>query len=212
MYDLGRERCMISQRKQLRWFNPVYPPWWQYYKHLPCQVWPLYHTCRLECTCSHKHWAHLPAPSDTNLTNCHSILSTGHRHSPWPGPDIIIFPLPQTNHSRQTSASRLPGTQHSPFKAWEDAKQTARLQARSYDSHWIHSMATRSQKMDPKWKATMQYVMSSEEGDKLHSLKGHMAMCFHCSLLTESQSASVGHSQINSSNSLFTLRIKKLHH
>lgn len=198
MHGLG-----TSQRKQLRWFHPACPLWWQFYHHLSCQVWPLYHTCRLECSCSHKHWAHLPAASDTNWTNCHSILSTSYRHSPGPGPDIILLPLPQTNCSRQRAASSLPGTQHSPFNTWEYAKQTGRLQARSYNSHWIPSMATRSQKMDPKWKPTMQNVMSSEEGDKLHSpLKGHVVMCFHCSLLTESQSASVSNSQINSSKSL----------
>lgn len=58
------------------------------------------------------------------VTICHLVLSTDYRDSPGPGPDIIKFPLLQSNYSRQTPASGLPGTRHSPFHTREDGQQT----------------------------------------------------------------------------------------
>ena len=116
----------------------------------------------LECTRSRKHTlsASTCTQWQTHLNNCHPILPTVYRDSP--GPDIIEFPLPQTNQSRQTSASGLPGTQHSSFNTREDVRETDGLQTRSRNCRWIPNRSTRSQKIDPKWKPTMQYVATFE--------------------------------------------------
>lgn len=182
--------------------HPIYPLWWQFYNIF---------LSKSDHSITHAGLSAL-VHTNTELIYLHPVtliplIATQY----YPlvtdipqGLDQTLFPLPQTNRSRQRSASSLPGTQHSPFNTWEYAKQTGTLQARSQDSHWIPSTATRRWKMDPKWKPRMQNVMSSEEGDKLHSpLKGHVVMCFHCLLLTESQSSSMGNSQINFSKSLF---------
>lgn len=139
------QKCGLGishERKQLRWCHPVYLLWWQVYQHLPPQVWLLYHTCLLECTHTHKYTlsASTCTQWQTNLTNCHPILSMGYRDSTGPAADIIEFPLPRTSHSKQTPASGLPDTQNSSFNTREDGKQTGGLQTRSWDSHWIPSM------------------------------------------------------------------------
>lgn len=100
-YGLG-----ISGRKQLWWFHPVYPSQWEVYQQLPLQVWLLYHICTLECTHSHNHTLSTSTCTQWQA-NCHPVLPTDYRDSPGPGPDIIEFPLPQTNHCRQTPSAFL---------------------------------------------------------------------------------------------------------
>lgn len=150
----------------MEWFHPFYHcddrPINILLSRFDCTIIP---TCLSALVHTSTHWAHLLALSD------YLPPSTIHRLQRFPRAwnrhhqiSITTKQLLQANTCQRPSWHTTQPFQYQ--RGWPANWWTTK---RSWDCHWIPSIATTTQKIDPKRKSIMQYIVSFEEGDKHHS-------------------------------------------
>lgn len=139
------------------------------------------------------HWAHLPAPSD-------KLIATQY-YFPGPGPDIIEFPLPQTNHSRQTPSAFLAQNTSLSIPERMASKLVDHKQGLGIPTEflvWPQEARKWIQNESPQ--CSMSWALKKRTNSVLPCKDTWSCAFIAC--CWQSQSASIGHSKINSSKGI----------